>query len=410
MLYKENKIAYFLLIFRVEYAIFLYLTFNVFKLYISMKRKILITLLIFSTGFIMGADYSKIDKKSGSVPQNLRTVKDITHYLTKSLNSPTDKARAIYYWIAHNISYDVAKMNSNATYTDPQQLIDEVLKTRKGVCANYSALFQACCQSAGVQSYIIDGYTRQYGKIMSLPHAWNAVKMNGRFYDIDATWASGYLNGNKYTRQFTDDFFMISPDEFIKTHMPFDPVWQFSNNPVTHKEFETGDFSSLTKESNFNYSDFIKKQSGLSIIEKLSGENQRIQKYGITNSMIRNKVIQNQQGINTEKFNNAANNFNAGVEMYNKYIRFKNKQFQNLTMKDEEILELLSSTRQFFELAEQTLSDTYPMSNDFNKSIQSMEKSIKGMKNNLDNEDKFISKYIKTSKPLRLLLFYKAKE
>ena len=372
-----------------------------------MKQAILLILLLFTTGFAIGADYTKIDNHSESVPANLKSVKDITRYLTKNLNSQSDRVRAIYYWMAHAIRYDVAKMNSNATYTDPQQLVDEVLKTRKGVCANYSALFHSCCQSAGIQSYIIEGYTRQYNKIMMLAHAWNAVNINGHFYFIDVTWAAGYIKGNIYTQQFRDNFFMISPNEFIRTHIPFDPIWQFSNNPINHKEFESGDFSKLNKESNFNFLDSIEVRAGLNSAEKLMRENQRIVKSGLTNSMIRNKVLQNKQEITTEKYNSAVINFNTGVKKYNDYIRYKNSQFENLSLNDNEILELLSSSRRCFKSADQMLNPIYQDKSELNNSIQSMEKSIKVMMKNLDEEDAFVNIYVKTLKPNRMSLFYK---
>jgi hypothetical protein len=372
-----------------------------------MKRNILFLLLVFITGQLFGADYTKIDHHSESVPQNLRNANDIARYLTKNLTSPTDKARAIYYWIAHNIRYDVANMNSNLTYTNPQELVDQVLKTRKGVCSNYAALFQACCQTAGVQSYVIEGYTRQNGKTLYFGHAWNAVKINGRFYNIDCTWASGYFKGNVYRQSFTDDYFMIPSVEFIKTHMPFDPVWQFLNNPMTHKEFDTGDFSNLKQESDFNFSDSIKTLSGLDLSGKLTGENRRITKSGLTNNLIRNKVLQNEVGITTLKYNKATEAFNTGVEKYNEYIRCKNKQFNNLTMKDEDVLELLSASHQLVESAEETLSTTIMENHNLNQLITGLERSIHGMKMNLDREDTFMDKYINTNKHARLLLFYK---
>ena len=388
-------------------AIFMYSTFILFTKELYMKRVILILLLFVSAGILMGADYTKIDKRAETVPGNLRTAKDITRYLTKGLNSPTDKVRAIYYWMAHAIRYDIAKMNSNETYTDPQQLVDEVLKTRKGVCANYSALFQACCQSVGIQSYVIEGYTRQNEKIVPIAHAWNAVYIDGRFYNIDVTWAAGYVRGKKYFQQFRDNYFLISPPDFIKTHMPFDPVWQFSNNPVTHKEFETDDFTSLKKQSNFNFVDSINTLSGLSSVEKSKRENLRITKAGITNKMIREKVIQNQQSITTEEYNTSAVNFNKGVIKYNEYIQYKNTQFNKLAIKDDKILELLSSARQLFESAEESLSNLNPENTGLKNAIHSMGTSIKRMKISLDEEDAFMIKYIKTAKPLRLILFYK---
>jgi hypothetical protein len=372
-----------------------------------MKQAILFIFLFFTTGFVTGADYTKIDKHSESVPANLKNVKDITRYLTKNLNSPSDRVRAIYYWMAHAIRYDVAKINTNATYTDPQQLVDDVLRTRKGVCANYSALFHACCQSAGIQSYIIEGYTRQYNKVMMMAHAWNAVNINGRFYNVDVTWAAGFIRGNTYTQQFRDNFFMITPNEFIKTHIPFDPIWQFSNNPVNHKEFESGDFTKLNKESNFNFQDSIEVRSGLNSMEKLMRENLRIQKSGLNNAMIRTKVMQNKQKITTEKYNSAVINFNTGVKKYNDYIRYKNTQFDNLTLKDDVIVELLSSSRQWFKSADQTLSTISQDKSELNNSIHSMEKSIKGMMKSLDEEDSFVTKYVNTRKPGRMNLFYK---
>ena len=372
-----------------------------------MKRTLLLFFFIFTCGVMMGADYTKIDKQAESVPGNLKTAKEIARYLTKNLHSPTEKARAIYYWMAHAIRYDVANMNSTKTYSDSQELVDEVLRKRKGVCANYSALFHACCQAVGVQSYIIEGYTRQYEKIIPIAHAWNAVYIDGRFFDIDVTWAAGYVRGNVYVQQFRDNYFMISPSDFIKTHMPFDPVWQFLNNPLTHKDFESGNFTSLKKESNFNFIDTINEQSRLSSIEKLKSENQRILKAGVTNAMIRDKVSQNQQGITTELYNAAATDFNKGVVKYNEYIQYKNNQFNKLTIKDDYLLELLSSTRQLFESAEQSLSNLKPENNELKNSTRSIETSIKRMTKSLDEEDAFMYKYLNTSKSLRLILFYR---
>jgi len=372
-----------------------------------MKRTFLIFFFIFTCGVMMGADYTKIDKQAESVPGNLKTAKEIARYLTKNLHSPTDKVRAIYYWMAHAIRYDVANMNSTKTYSDPQELVDEVLRKRKGVCANYSALFHACCQAIGVQSYIIEGYTRQYERIIPVAHAWNAVYIDGKFFDIDVTWAAGYVRGKVYSQQFRDNYFMISPADFIKTHMPFDPVWQFLNNPLTHKDFESGNFTSLKKESNFNYIDTINGQSRLSSIEKLKSENQRILKAGVTNAMIRDKVSQNQQGITTELYNAAATDFNKGVVKYNEYVQYKNNQFNKLTIKDDNLLDLLLTARQLFESAEESLSNLKPENNELKNSARSIETSIRRMTKSLDEEDEFMNKYINTSKSLRLILFYR---
>jgi len=372
-----------------------------------MKRTFLSLLLILNTCFLFSTDYSRIDKQAESVPSNVKTAGDIARYVTRHLTSPADKARAIYIWIGHNITYDVSRMYTTESYTNAQELIDKVLKTRRGVCSHYAALFQACCQSVGVQSYIIEGYTRQNDKTIPIGHAWNAVKIDGHFYNIDATWAAGYMKGNKYTRQFRDNYFLIPPVEFIKTHMPFDPIWQFLTNPVTHKAFDTGDFTALKKESDFKYDDLITEQSTSTTLDKLIGENIRIIQSGLTNQLTRDHVLHNRQSIDTEKYNKAADQFNKGVEKYNEYVQYKNTQFQKLSMPEEQILEVLSSTRQLLESAGHALSTVSSDNYRFKQMVVSMERSINGMLKSLDSEDKFVSKYIKTNKAQRMQLFYR---
>ena len=189
--------------------------------------------------------------------------------------------------------------------------------------------------------------------------------------------------------------------------MPFDPVWQFSNHPITQKEFDTSVFTIQKKGSGFNFSDSIKEQSGLSMLEKMIHENQRITTSGVTNAMTRNKISQNQQGIATEKYNRAAEDFNKGVQKFNYYVRCKNSQFEKTTMKDDKILEVLSSARRLIESAESTLATMKTDKSDKIRSTGDLEKSIRVLKKELDTEDAFVGKYIKTSKSLRLNLFYR---
>lgn len=296
-----------------------------------MKRFSLFFLLLFYIGQSFCTDYSNIDKQSGTVPANLKTAPEIAIHLTKNLSSQADKARAIYYWIAHNIKYDVAKIKTNNFYFNPQELVDEVLLKKKGVCENYAALFQACCQSVGIQSFVIEGYVRMNGKLDFSGHAWNAIKIDNRFYNIDVTWAAGYVEKDKFIPKFNDEFFMISPSEFIKTHMPVDPIWQFSSNPLTYKEFDTSNFQKLVIHSDFDYQDSIKSLSELSTLEKLQRKRQRIIQCGTNHDFIKSELVYiskniENEGYNliTEKIDEAVTEMNEGVSAYNNYVLNRN--------------------------------------------------------------------------------------
>ena len=65
------------------------------------------------------------------------TMGTINSVVSNKFTDKVDKARAIYYWIAHNISYDVkaARTNSNTKNTP-----DEVLQYRKAVGLGFASL------------------------------------------------------------------------------------------------------------------------------------------------------------------------------------------------------------------------------------------------------------------------------
>ena len=255
-----------------------------------MKRLILIIFLILSAHNAFCTDFSKIDLQSESVPANLKTAPQIATYLTRNLTSPVDKVRTIYVWIAHNINYDVVKMKSNSLYYDPQELVDDVLLKRKGVCLNYASLFKECCKSVGIDSYVILGFVRQNGKNSFYNHAWNAVKINNEFYNIDVTWAAGYVDNDKFTRKFTDKYFLILPTDFINTHMPIDPVWQFSTHPISYNSFETGNLGKSFTKGIFNFKDSIISFSYLNKIQLLERKRIRITTCGISNQIVKDEL------------------------------------------------------------------------------------------------------------------------
>jgi hypothetical protein len=351
-------------------------------------------------GLAFGADFSKVDKHAESVPGNLKTTKEIARYLTRNLNNTTDKTRAIYYWIARNIRYDVDKMNSNTFYTDPQELVDYALATREGVCSHYSALFQALCQSAGVQSYVIDGYIRQNGKLILAGHSWNAVVIGNQFYDIDVTWAAGYVAKNTFIQKFRDDFFLVNPSDFIKTHIPFDPIWQFSSNPITFKQFDSNNFKKQENFARFNFFDSIKMIPTLSPVERLKREKLRIINSGISNKLLVERIsdlsanIDNEElKIATNSFNQAVGMFNDGVFVYNKYITSGSKILNPKTA--QKFLVVLNLSRQKTVLAADIASSINTKDKKLNKQIATFKKDIQKRLAIIDQETGIAKEYAK---------------
>jgi len=154
----------------------------------------------------------------------------------------------LYVWLSSNVTYDLDKLDSLEVYEnkkDNSDLIKSTLKTKKGICENYAAVFTKICDLNGIQSWIVPGYTKDFGKLdTTLGHAWNVAKLDSTWYLFDPTWGAGYVRFERFHKKFTFKYYKTNPDTFIQTHMPFDPIWQLKEIPVSHKDFI---FNTLTQ-------------------------------------------------------------------------------------------------------------------------------------------------------------------
>lgn len=136
-----------------------------------------------------------------------------------------------------------------------------MVKHRKGVCEDYSLLFDAIVRELGFASYVIEGYTKNGdGRAnRSLGHTWNAVKVNSRWKLYDPTWGAGYVeNEKKFVKSYNQEWYDVDSEEMIKTHMPLDPIWQLSNSPMSYESFERN-LSNIESEVKFDYEELIQK-------------------------------------------------------------------------------------------------------------------------------------------------------
>lgn len=154
--------------------------------------------------------------------------------------SATDKARAIFTWLHHNIAYDVdAFFNDRVKGSTPAS----TLSTGLAVCEGYAGLFTALALKAGLESVTISGHGKGFGFSHPQPgeqipgefstHAWNAVRIDGGEWKlIDACWGAGYVQGKgqPYVKKFNPIFFMMSNEVFGWRHFPTDKSLFFRND------------------------------------------------------------------------------------------------------------------------------------------------------------------------------------
>ena len=168
-------------------------------------RIFLIFSLVLMTLFSFGqnaANYSYVDNKMSSIPENsTTTTTGIADYINSNFTSQDEKIRAVYIWIVSNIAYDVPNMYQLNNLDSPEVKITNTLKTRKGVCIHYAEVFNDIANKAGVKTYIIGGYTKQFDEVAAISHAWNISQIDGKWFLFDATWGAGSIEDNKFAKK-----------------------------------------------------------------------------------------------------------------------------------------------------------------------------------------------------------------
>jgi len=234
-------------------------------------KTLYVFLLLCLPAALMAQDYKGVDAFARSVSFS-KDYEAKAKELSARYESEEEQVRAIFTWIAHHIRYDkgqarrykpgqgeVVRAQSEAELERLEQAriaekLDRMLRKRKGVCQDYCWLLQAMLNSLGMESAFVSGYSRtspeQMGRTPRQPaHAWNAVRVDGDWQLLDLTWSTDM---EEYG---SNGFFLMPPEEFLKSHYPSDEKWQLLDNPITleewadrvywHKSYNRHDISDL---------------------------------------------------------------------------------------------------------------------------------------------------------------------
>ncbi|KAF2199753.1 hypothetical protein GQ43DRAFT_464572 [Delitschia confertaspora ATCC 74209] len=185
-------------------------------------------------------DFSGPDGHAARFPREAIPSCDI-RWLAVQLTSPfpslTDKARALFTWLHHNIDYNVKDFFSgNLKHSTPESTI----QTGLAVCQGYAELFRELGIAAGLEAIMVTGNGKGYSHSALKPgdpvppfdgnHAWNAVRIDdGEWKLIDCCWGAGHIQGpgQPYVREFHPERFTQDNNEFGLDHFPEDPAHFF---------------------------------------------------------------------------------------------------------------------------------------------------------------------------------------
>lgn len=207
--------------------------------------------LVISTSATAQVDWQKYEpivNLSGNNPVKL------AQSITRGFETQDEKVQAIYYWVTHNIAYDVKlaekikksksdkkKYSSSKIKEKQNKEVVKTLKSNKGVCQQYSRVFQSLCEGVGIQCEFIGGYGKSNPEKSGLgaKHAWNAVYLDGNWYLVDATFSAGYVDEkDKFHYAFNPAYFFSDPAAFQMNHHPSQQKWQLAEQTIDKNTYK----------------------------------------------------------------------------------------------------------------------------------------------------------------------------
>ncbi|HJS00464.1 MAG TPA: transglutaminase domain-containing protein [Flavobacterium sp.] len=357
--------------------------------------------------------YADIDTKISKIPVEMRSsTTGIAKFIKDNFKTDAEKIRAVYYWTTTNISYDVANMFAPQLETT-QEKIENTLKSKKGVCIHYAEVFNDISNKIGIQCRVIEGYTKQNGKVDNLAHAWCAAKIENKWFVFDPTWGAGAIANRKFIKKLNNAYFKVEPSKMIVSHMPFDYLWQFLNYPVTNAEFYAGKTQLDKTKKYFDFEKEIALYNTISENDQLFETAARIEKNGLKNAMILeyynmkktqwNGLMQN---ANIEKLNVIVGELNEAVLLLNDFIMYRNKKFKP-TFSDEKINQMIQIPREKLAKCQNDIFKIGTVGSENASNLSSLKTSIAQALVQADEHAAFVKDYLSKSKLVRKTMFSK---
>lgn len=169
-------------------------------------------------------DDSGLSKQDKEVLDAAKRVFD--RYVTPGM---TDYAKeyALYTWLTGNVNYDKTHYEKKGAPRTSYQPYGPLIQG-KGVCLGYAETFRLLMDMAGIECITVTGAA--FGNREN--HAWNMVRLDGRWYCVDATWDHNSFNGDFLEFQSLEldrywRYFNVTSDYMAGT----DHQWDYDSVP-----------------------------------------------------------------------------------------------------------------------------------------------------------------------------------
>lgn len=118
-----------------------------------------------------------------------------SYEICDGLKSDEEKVEAIYDWVVDNMTYDkeLAKTVESGYLPD----LEVTMKTKKGICFDYCALFSAMLRAQGIPTKLVIGKVQPE----NITHSWSQVYLDGKWKWMDTTMDGKGHKESDYTME-----------------------------------------------------------------------------------------------------------------------------------------------------------------------------------------------------------------
>jgi len=134
----------------------------------------------------------------------------------------SDREKIIYFnnWLTTHNSY-----NRFVFEGQPEKLRDESTECISAltgsvadngpVCEGYARAFKVLCDAAGIPCVLESGIARQYKNDSGVPHMWNLIELDGKWYAADVTWNDPLGNGFEAVSGYESTEFLFCGNDTV---------------------------------------------------------------------------------------------------------------------------------------------------------------------------------------------------
>lgn len=143
--------------------------------------------------------WNEIPIPEPTISEEEKLAMEIVNSIITNDMSEFEKALVIHDWLAYNVTY-AHEAEGYDELVSKYNGIEVTLTEGKAVCGGYARAYELMCNLAGLEvNYVISNKCN---------HAWNQVKIDGKWYNVDVTNDSHYNKGTQ--KSVTYEYFLFS--------------------------------------------------------------------------------------------------------------------------------------------------------------------------------------------------------